>query len=67
MKIKKGDTVLVISGKDRLKTGKVLNVFPKKEKIIETVNREEEYKKWATQIEKAGDYWLEEERKLMNK
>lgn len=34
MKIKKGDTVLVISGKDRLKTGKVLNVFPKKEKII---------------------------------
>jgi hypothetical protein len=39
----------------------------KKEKIIETVNREEEYKKWATQIEKAGDYWLEEERKLMNK
>ena len=34
MKIKKGDTILVISGKDRSKTGKVLNVFPKKEKII---------------------------------
>ena len=27
MKIKKGDTVLIISGKDRTKTGKVLNVF----------------------------------------
>lgn len=34
MKIRKGDTVLIISGKDRLKTGKVLNVFPGKEKII---------------------------------
>lgn len=39
----------------------------KKEKIIEAVNREEEYKKWAEHIEKAGDYWLEEERKLINK
>ncbi|MFA5878390.1 MAG: 50S ribosomal protein L24 [Candidatus Staskawiczbacteria bacterium] len=27
MKIKKGDTVLIISGKDRNKTGKILNVF----------------------------------------
>jgi len=34
MKIKKGDTILVISGKDRLKTGKVLNVFPKEGTII---------------------------------
>lgn len=28
MKIKKGDTVLIISGKDRGKTGKVERVFP---------------------------------------
>jgi large subunit ribosomal protein L24 len=34
MKIKKGDTVLIISGKDRKKTGKVLNVFPKEQRII---------------------------------
>jgi len=34
MKIKKGDTVSVISGKDRGKTGKVLRVFTVKNKIL---------------------------------
>ena len=34
MKIKTGDTVLIISGKDRSKTGKVTEVFPKDNKII---------------------------------
>jgi large subunit ribosomal protein L24 len=34
MKIKKGDTVLIISGKDRGKTGKVLDSFPKNSKIV---------------------------------
>jgi large subunit ribosomal protein L24 len=39
MKIKKGDLVLVISGKWRGKTGKVLRAFPKKMKIlVEGVN-----------------------------
>lgn len=39
MKIKKGDTVLIISGKNRLKKGKVLSVFPKEERIlVEGVN-----------------------------
>lgn len=33
MKIKKGDQVLIISGKDRGKQGKVLNVFPKEKKL----------------------------------
>ncbi|TDT70668.1 large subunit ribosomal protein L24 [Hypnocyclicus thermotrophus] len=32
--VKTGDTVFVISGKDKGKTGKVLRVFPKKGKII---------------------------------
>lgn len=37
--IKKGDTVKVISGKDRGKTGKVLRVFPADNKIIvENIN-----------------------------
>ena len=31
MKIKKGDTVKIISGKDAGKEGKVLQAFPKKE------------------------------------
>lgn len=30
----KGDVVFVISGKDKGKSGKILKVFPKKEKII---------------------------------
>ncbi len=34
MKIKKGDTVQIISGKDRGKSGKVLDVFPKSNKIV---------------------------------
>ncbi len=34
MKIKKGDTILIISGKDRLRKGKVLKVFSKERKVI---------------------------------
>lgn len=34
MKIKSGDTVKVISGQDRGKTGKVIRVLPKDRKII---------------------------------
>ena len=34
MKIRKGDTVKVLSGNDKGKTGEVLEVIPKTEKII---------------------------------
>ena len=34
MKIKKGDTVLIISGKDKGRKGKVLKVFPEELKIL---------------------------------
>ena len=34
MKIKKNDTVLIISGKDRGKRGKVLDVFPKEGRLM---------------------------------
>jgi len=34
MKIKKGDTVLVISGKNKGKKGKILRAFPKEKKIL---------------------------------
>ncbi len=34
MKTKKGDTVKIISGKNRGKTGKITLVFPKKNKIV---------------------------------
>jgi len=32
--IKKGDNVIIISGKDRGKSGKVIRVFPKENKIL---------------------------------
>jgi len=39
MRIKKGDTVLINSGKDRGKTGKVIEVFPKDQRImVEGIN-----------------------------
>ncbi len=34
MKIKKGDNVLVLSGNDKGKTGEVLEVIPKTQKVI---------------------------------
>ncbi len=34
MKLKKDDTVLIISGKDKGKKGKILRVLPKAEKIM---------------------------------
>jgi large subunit ribosomal protein L24 len=39
MKIKTGDTVLIILGRDRGKTGKVLEIFPKSSRImVEGIN-----------------------------
>ncbi|MBZ9573029.1 50S ribosomal protein L24 [Patescibacteria group bacterium] len=39
MKIKKGDQILIISGKDRGKRGKILEAFPKEGKaVVEGVN-----------------------------
>ena len=34
MQIKKDDTVVVISGKDKGKTGKVLRTLPKQNKVV---------------------------------
>ena len=46
MKIKKGDTVSIISGKDRGKKGKILKVFPKEERVlIENINMRKKHQK----------------------
>ena len=46
MKIKKNDTVLVITGKDKGKTGKVLRAFPKENRVIvEGVNIQTKHQK----------------------
>ena len=34
LKLKKGDNVLVISGKDKGKTGSIISIFPKVNKVI---------------------------------
>lgn len=49
MRIKKGDTVVVITGKDKGKTGKVLKAMPKENRVIvEGVNMQTKHAK-ATQ------------------
>lgn len=46
MKIKKGDKVIVIAGKDRGKTSRVLQALPLEEKIVvENVNLAKKHKK----------------------
>ena len=34
LRIKKGDTVMVITGKDNKKTGKILRIFTKKDSVV---------------------------------
>ena len=34
LKVKKGDNVIVITGKDKGKTGEIVNVFPKTSRVI---------------------------------
>jgi len=46
MKIKKGDQVLIISGKDRARKSKVIEAFPKQRKIvIEGINLRKKHMK----------------------
>ncbi|WP_324822089.1 50S ribosomal protein L24 [Sinanaerobacter sp. ZZT-01] len=46
MQIRKDDTVLVITGKDKGKKGKVLKVFPKTERVIvEGINIQTKHQK----------------------
>ena len=46
MHIKKGDTVVVITGKEKGKQGKVLKVYPDKGKaLVEGVNRQTKHQK----------------------
>lgn len=53
MSVKKGDTVLVLKGKDRTKSGKVLRVFPKENKVlVEGINMVKKHKRPMKQGEK---------------
>ncbi len=53
MKIKKGDNITIITGKDKGKTGLVLRVFPKLDKVlIENINIKKIHKRARKQGEK---------------
>ena len=55
MSIKKGDTVIVLSGKDKGKTGKVEVVLPKERKVVvEKVNIVSRHTKPRQQGEEGG-------------
>lgn len=55
MKIKKGDLVEVISGKDRGKRGKVLKVIPRENKVIvEGVNIVKRHQRPVPQLREGG-------------
>ena len=46
MKLKKGDNVIVIAGKDKGKKGKILKVMPKEDRVlVEGVNMKKKHKK----------------------
>ncbi len=54
-KITKNDTVFVLSGNDRGKTGKVLKVFPKKDRIVvEGVNFIKKHSRPTQQLPQGG-------------
>jgi large subunit ribosomal protein L24 len=49
MKVKKGDTVKVIAGRDKGKEGKVLAAYPRREKVlVEGINRITKHEKIST-------------------
>ncbi len=55
MSIKKGDLVVVLSGKDKGKQGKVLTVLPSESKVIvEGVNVATKHKKPTSQTDQGG-------------
>jgi len=55
MKIRKNDNILVISGKDKGKKGKVRFVYPKKDRIIvEGVNFVKKHTRAKAQVRQAG-------------
>lgn len=55
MKIKKGDTVIVITGKDSGKKGKVIQAMPSENRVIvENVNMVTKHKKPTQRVQQGG-------------
>ena len=55
LSIRKGDTVVVLSGKDKGKKGKIISTIPSKQKVIvEGVNMSTKHKKPRRQTDPGG-------------
>ncbi len=55
MKIKTGDVVQIITGKDKNKTGKVLRVYPKQSRVlVENINMYKKHIKKNEQMPQGG-------------
>lgn len=53
--VKKGDTVVVLTGKDRGKRGKVLRVLPKEERVVvEGINKQKRHQKPNPKVMQSG-------------
>ena len=55
MRVKKGDTVVVIAGKDKGKKGQILQVLPKDQRVlIEGVNMVKKHQKASQKVKQGG-------------
>ncbi len=60
MNLKKGDTVKVLAGKDKGKSGKILKIFPDQQKaVVEGVNFVKKHTKKRRQEEEGGIIQME--------
>jgi len=60
MDIKKGDTVLVITGKDAGRKGKILKVFPKDNRVVvEGINKAKKHQRPSRAIPQGGILQIE--------
>lgn len=58
MHVKKGDTVLVLSGKDKGKEGKIIEALPKKAKVVvEGVNKVKRHTKPSQANPQGGHHY----------
>ena len=55
LNVKKGDTVLVLAGKDKGKSGKIISAYPQQNRVVvENVNIHTKHKKARNAQEKSG-------------
>jgi large subunit ribosomal protein L24 len=55
MHVRKGDTVVVLTGKDRGKRGKVLRVLPKENRVVvEGVNKQKKHQRPSPKVLQGG-------------